>query len=567
MAEARAAVLLVALLSVASCLPLGPAICLAQDRTGIPTPTPAPTSIPAPISAPDVGHSNAVSDADGEALRALASRHFEAIGRGVARLGVSDAPWGKAVLEALHDGRLAVGSDSDRIVIRENGVARDAVTGATLTGDALRRIRVNNRIRGAIRIALAERALRANDVSAREAAAMALYHHPGADALPVLDRAMSREKAASVKRALTLARAAIVLKTGAAPGQERAAVETLGKSGRLDARGLLAGVASSSSDPEIAGSARKAVASIDRRQRLWGIVQNVFYGASLGSVLMLAAMGLAVTFGVMGVINMAHGELMMIGAYATYATQYGLHRWLPGLETWSLAVAVPVAFGVCWLLGIAIEKGLIRFLYGRPLETLLATWGLSLCLQQLVRSLFGPTNVAVTTPSFLSGSVAIGGTEITIGRIAILVFSGCVMAGLLFILRRTRFGLQMRAVTQNRRMAALMGIRTARVDALTFGLGSGIAGLAGVAVSQIDNVSPNLGQGYIIDSFLVVVFGGVGNLWGTLAAAMTLGIGDKVLEPLIGAVSGKILLLVLVILYIQKHPRGMFPLRGRGVDS
>ncbi len=239
----------------------------------------------------------------------------------------------------------------------------------------------------------------------------------------------------------------------------------------------------------------------------------------------------------------------------------------PCLAGLAQALSVPAAFLVCGALGVAIERGLIRFLYGRPLETLLATWGLSLVLQQAVRSLFGPTNVAVITPAFMSGAVKLGGIEITLNRLVIIVFAALVMVALTAVLRLTPLGLQMRAVTQNRRMAALMGIRTTQVDALTFGLGSGVAGLAGVAISQIDNVSPNLGQGYIIDSFMVVVFGGVGNLWGTLAGALSLGIANKILEPLAGAVLAKIVVLVLIILFIQRRPRGLFPLRGRAVES
>ncbi|WP_264784289.1 urea ABC transporter permease subunit UrtB, partial [Gluconacetobacter azotocaptans] len=370
---------------------------------------------------------------------------------------------------------------------------------------------------------------------------------------------------------LQRARAAMLLSPGAPTTGEQAqsaAVRVLRDAGGLDARAVLARFAADEAAPaEARKAARRAIVTIDRRIRLWNLGQQVFYGLSLGSVLLLAAMGLAITFGVMGIINMAHGELVMLGAYTTYLTQKTLTAVAPGLAAFSLPLAVPVAFLVCGAAGMLIERGLIRFLYGRPLETLLATWGLSLVLQQAVRSLFGPTNVAVATPGWLAGSFQLGGLTITLDRFAIMLFAGAVMGAVLLVLRRTALGLQMRAVTQNRRMAALMGIRTARVDALTFGLGSGVAGLAGVAVSQIDNVSPNLGQGYIIDSFLVVVFGGVGNLWGTLAAAMTLGVGGKALEPLVGAVSGKILLLLLVILFIQRHPRGMFPLRGRGVES
>ena len=297
------------------------------------------------------------------------------------------------------------------------------------------------------------------------------------------------------------------------------------------------------------------------------VAQNVWYGISLGSVLLLAAIGLAITFGVMGVINMAHGEMVMIGAYTTFVVQNIIRVSAPELFDLSLAFALPAAFLVTALIGIGIERGVIRWLYGRPLETLLATWGLSLIIQQGVRSIFGATNREVGNPSWMSGAFDFYGILITWNRFWIVLFALAVFLALLFVLKRTSLGLQMRAVTQNRRMASSMGIRTPWVDAMTFGLGSGIAGLAGVALSQIDNVSPNLGQGYIIDSFMVVVFGGVGNLWGTLVGAMTLGVVNKFLEPYTGAVLAKIAVLVVVILFIQKRPRGLFALKGRAVES
>ena len=269
----------------------------------------------------------------------------------------------------------------------------------------------------------------------------------------------------------------------------------------------------------------------------------------------------------MGVINMAHGEMVMLGAYTTFVVQSAIRSSAPSLFDYSLAFALPVAFLVAAGVGVAIERGVIRFLYGRPLETLLATWGVSLILQQAVRSIFGPTNQEVGNPPWMSGGFEIGQLAVTWNRLWIIVFALAVFGLLLFISNRTAWGLQMRAVTQNRRMAASMGIRTPLVDAFTFGLGSGIAGIAGVALSQIGNVSPNLGQGYIIDSFMVVVFGGVGNLWGTLLGAFSLGIANKFLEPYAGAVLGKIIVLVLIILFIQKRPRGLFALKGRAVEA
>ena len=288
---------------------------------------------------------------------------------------------------------------------------------------------------------------------------------------------------------------------------------------------------------------------------------------TLLTVVLLAAIGLAITFGVMGVINMARGEMVMIGAYTTFVVQEAIRTSYPGLFDYSLLIAVPLAFIVAGAIGVLIERSIIRFLYGRPLETLLATWGLSLVLQQAVRTAFGPTNREVGNPSWMSGAFDLGGITITYNRMWIICFTLAVFVILLAMLRYTALGLEMRAVTQNRRMAASMGIATSRVDALTFGLGSGIAGIAGVALSQIDNVSPNLGQSYIIDSFMVVVFGGVGNLWGTLVGAFTLGIANKFLEPVAGAVLGKIAILVLIILFIQKRPRGLFALKGRAVEA
>ncbi|MEO1160808.1 MAG: urea ABC transporter permease subunit UrtB, partial [Pseudomonadota bacterium] len=308
-------------------------------------------------------------------------------------------------------------------------------------------------------------------------------------------------------------------------------------------------------------------ASIDSSLAVWRNAQNFVYGLSLGSVLLLAAIGLAITFGVMGVINMAHGEMVMLGAYVTFMVQEVIRQTMPGLFDWSLLIALPLAFALTGLVGIAMERGIIRFLYGRPLETLLATWGVSLILQQAVRTIFGPNNREVGNPSWMSGSLELGQLTLTWNRLYIIAFALLIFAVLFLVTRFTAFGLQMRSVVQNRRMAGSMGIRTKWIDALTFGLGSGIAGLAGVAISQIDNVSPNLGQSYIIDSFMVVVFGGVGNLWGTLVGAMTLGVANKFLEPYAGAVLAKVLILVFIILFIQKRPRGLFALKGRGADA
>ncbi len=394
-----------------------------------------------------------------------------------------------------------------------------------------------------------------------------LFHAPDPAQLPAVESAIAKESDPAVKHAFEEARAAILLaKSDAADADKIAAIDVLAARGDEDAKSLLDAAAASGS-PAVKEAADGALKGIERSLAWWSAAQNVYYGLSLGSVLLLAAIGLAITFGVMGVINMAHGEMVMLGAYTTYVVQQAVMATVPGLTDFALVLAVPAAFLVSGGAGIAIERSIIRFLYGRPLETLLATFGLSLVLQQAMRSVFGPTNLQVDNPSWMSGSMDLGGLAITYNRFWIILFSIAIFALLTLVLRKTALGLEMRAVTQNRRMAASMGIRTAWVDSLTFGLGSGVAGIAGVALSQIDNVSPNLGQSYIIDSFMVVVFGGVGNLWGTLVGALSLGVANKLLEPVAGAVLGKIVVLVLLVLFIQRRPRGLFPVKGRAVES
>ncbi len=408
--------------------------------------------------------------------------------------------------------------------------------------------------------------LMSEDVATRMAAAQSILRDADPANLELLDEALAVEANAEIRRTMELARAVITLRTGAGIDEMRGAAATVANSGSRDAASILNAALATAPD-ELKPDIQSSLDDLARDRAIRDGLQNVWFGISLGSVLLLAAIGLAITFGVMGVINMAHGEMVMLGAYTTYVVQEVIRQNAPGLFDYSLAIAVPLAFLVTALVGIAIERGIIRWLYGRALETLLATWGLSLILQQTVRSIFGPTNRQVGNPSWMSGAFDFYGLSITWSRLWIVVFALAVFATLLFVLNRTALGLQMRAVTQNRRMASAMGIRTPFVDAMTFGLGSGIAGFAGVALSQIDNVSPNLGQGYIIDSFMVVVFGGVGNLWGTLVGAMTLGIANKFLEPYAGAVLGKILILVLIILFIQRRPRGLFALKGRAVES
>ena len=310
--------------------------------------------------------------------------------------------------------------------------------------------------------------------------------------------------------------------------------------------------------------AKHRVADLNSSQKFYSGVETLYFGLSLGSVLVLAAIGLTVTFGVMGVINMAHGELMMIGAYTTYVMQQIMPNY-PGI---ALLLSIPAAFIVAGLVGIVIERSVIRYLYGRPLETLLATFGISLLLQQAVRSIFTALNKNVVIPDFMAGSIKVNEfLLLTYNRLYIIIFCLAVFFGLRYFLQHSTLGVQVRAVSQNRAMARNMGVHSGRVNALTFGLGSAIAGLAGVALSQLTNVGPNLGQNYIVDSFLVVVFGGAGNIWGTLVAGMTLGIANKVVEPIYGAMLAKIIILVAVILFIQKRPRGLFPQRGRSVED
>ncbi|MER9442152.1 urea ABC transporter permease subunit UrtB [Mesorhizobium sp. M0340] len=518
------------------------------------------------------------SNASESDLRAVVAKlatasNFSAIEAVVRELAATGDTAVERPLAALAEGSLYVRkADSVVFVGKESGDSielLDALTGEK-SGEAAKaditKIKVNNTLRRVIRDALGTLTLGSKDPAVRIAAADTMFKTPDAANIEPLDTAIANEGAASVKALLEQARAASVLVSDRPEADKLAAIALIGARGDRDAVSLLTSV-EASSEGAVKDAATAAISNINSTLALWDAGQNIWYGISLGSVLLLAAIGLAITFGVMGVINMAHGEMVMLGAYTTFVVQEVIRNSFPGLFDWSLVVALPLAFLVAALVGLFIERGLIRFLYGRPLETLLATWGVSLILQQAVRTIFGPTNQEVGNPSWMSGSFAIGQLSVTWNRLWILAFALGVFAVLLYVMKRTPWGLQMRAVTANRRMAASMGIRTPWVDALTFALGSGIAGIAGVALSQIDNVSPNLGRGYIIDSFMVVVFGGVGNLWGTLVGAFSLGIVNKFLEPYAGAVLGKIVVLVLIILFIQKRPRGLFALKGRSVEA
>jgi urea transport system permease protein len=489
--------------------------------------------------------------------------------KAIGQLAVSGAPTGPQILEALADNRLFIDKGANKIVFKDTaGGVFDAKTGAKADGvnaDALKKVRVNNGLRSSIDAAMGSMTLASPDPAKRVAGADAVFKSHDPKDLAGVDAALAKEKDAAALRALQQARAAILVASPDAPEADRlAAVAVLKERADQDAQGLLDAMAQKAGEGPLKTAAVAALSSIKTRLALWDVAQNLWYGLSASSVLLLAAIGLAITFGVMGVINMAHGEMVMLGAYSTFIVQSLLP---PAFAEWSLAVAIPLAFVIAGCVGILIERLVIRYLYGRPLETLLATWGVSLVLQQLVRTIFGANNRQVVAPKFMSGAIEVGGLSITTGRLWIIVLAVAVFTALQLVLRATSFGLRMRAVTQNRRMAAAMGISTGRIDMFAFGLGSGIAGIAGVALSQIDNVSPNLGQGYIIDSFMVVVLGGVGNLWGTLLGALTLGVANKLLEPFVGAVLGKIILLVFIILFIQKRPRGLFALKGRAVEA
>ncbi|WOG28668.1 urea ABC transporter permease subunit UrtB [Endozoicomonas sp. 8E] len=458
-------------------------------------------------------------------------------------------------------GRLISGNKSGRLYLIADPIT-DEVLGE-VKKRSLKKIRINNRLRNSIRTALALWDLKSEDPEKRLQAVKETSRNLQADTLAILKTMLEKESDEDVHSALTTAVALYQIQQGSDELKIQS-LEILSESDDPFVRSALESAKTETRNKDILLGIDTALADMDRRQEYYSAIESVFFGLSLGSVLLLAAIGLAITFGVMGVINMAHGEMMMLGAYTTFVIQSAF----PSLLEQSLFIAIPAAFVVAGSVGILIERLVIRHLYGRPLETLLATFGISLILQQAVRTVFSPLNQAVSTPEWLSGSWVINeALSLTWNRVYIIGFSLAVFLTLLFILRYTRFGLNVRAVTQNRAMANSMGIPTHRIDALTFGLGSGIAGVAGVALSQLTNVGPNLGQNYIIDSFMVVVFGGVGNLWGTLVAAMSLGVVNKLLEPWAGAVVAKILVLIFIILFIQKRPKGLFALKGRAVED
>ena len=492
--------------------------------------------------------------------------------RAVTAIAESGAPQAQPLLNALLNNRLRFDPATKKVYYRSTGDNWfDAATGKTVAQvpEKLERVRINNRLRSQINQALGTLSLRAPDPKSRIAAAETIFKSKSADALANIDAAIKLERDDAVRSRFEQARAAIIVsREQSTPDERSKAIRTLGGRGDQAAIAALRSLPASA-DARSKEQAATAIKSIEERLALLAHAQNVWYGLSLGSVLLLAAIGLAITFGVMGVINMAHGEMIMLGAYTTFVVQEIFRATMPA-EAFGfyLLASIPAAFIVAAAFGILIERGCIRFLYGRPLETLLATWGVSLILQQMVRSVFGANNREVANPDWIAGAISIGGgVSVTVNRVYIVIFCLMVVAALAAFIRYSRFGLQMRAVTQNRGMASSMGIRTGQVDALTFALGSGIAGVAGVALSQISNVSPNLGQNFIVDSFMVVVFGGVGSLWGTIVGAFGLGILNKFLEPVSGAILGKVVVLVIIILFIQKRPRGLFALKGRAAEG
>jgi urea transport system permease protein len=502
-----------------------------------------------------------------QALPGLADRSFDTKTAAAKAVAQSGDPRAADILKALLAGDLYARKSDQRLVLAapagDGLTLTDAASGAAL-GEAAKRdlakISVTNAMRTQLRAAIAGLTLSDPDPAVRLRAVQEILAALDAETAAVLRERLPREDAPQVREAIASALALAEL-DAAEPQARLAAVANLAGSLEPQVRNRLAALAAGDADEQVRAAAAKALKATADKLRLNAYAETLFFGLSLGSVLVLAAIGLAITFGVMGVINMAHGELIMVGAYTTYLVQQAL----PG--EWSILLAIPAAFLVSGAFGVAIERTVIRFLYGRPLETLLATFGISLILQQLVRTTISAQNVVVENPAWMSGSLQVNpALSLTYNRLYILVFALAVFVGLLIILKRTALGLQVRAVSQNRAMARALGVRSARVDALTFGLGSGIAGVAGVALSQLTNVGPNMGQSYIIDSFMVVVFGGVGNLWGTLIGGLSLGVANKFLEPWSGAVLAKILVLVFIIMFIQKRPRGLFPQRGRAAE-
>jgi len=487
------------------------------------------------------------------------------------RLSQTAHPSVRAVLTAFLDDRLYFRNSDQKVFIVKSaeGDPLNLIDPLLLKddggapADSLTKIGTNNGLRRMLRTTVAHFALSSPEVAVRLDAVRDMLRSLDDSTVTLLREQDGKETDAGVRKEIATGLALAALDDSDST-KRLEAIGTLSQSVSQDVRNKVALLVDTESDQKVRAAAVSAVQTIDRWRTFYSGIETLFFGLSLGSVLVLIAIGLAITFGVMGVINMAHGELMMLGAYTTYVVQTAM----PGHIGISILVAIPAAFLVAGLVGVLMERTIIRFLYGRPLETLLATFGVSLILQQTVRSIFSALNRSVVTPDWMSGSLRINDAlAITYNRLYIVVFTLLVFSLILAVFKRTRIGLDIRAVSQNRAMAKAMGIRTEWVDAMTFGLGSGIAGVAGVALSQLTNVGPNLGQAYIIDSFMVVVFGGVGNLWGGLIGGMSMGIVNKLLEPYAGAVLAKIFVLIALILFIQRRPRGLFPQAGRAGED
>jgi urea transport system permease protein len=509
------------------------------------------------------------SPLDPSHLKGLAGEDASDKVAAIRALTLDGGPEAVGVLQALAEDRLlGVG---DRILVDEGERVRDPATGQVMARapEGAEPITINNRVRRALDGSLALLRLFDPSRAVRAGSAAALGETVTPELLPILERALAQEKDRAIREDLRLARARVQLQSDDA-GTRLAAVKELGAGATLPVRSLLAAAAQPAHerDPSVRSAAAASLAAVDRRLLLADAVNRIFSGLSLGSILLLAALGLAITYGTMGVINMAHGELLMVGAYAGYVVQVLFRTHFPGGQDWYVVAAVPLAFGAAFLAGVGMERTVIRHLYRRPLESLLATWGLSLILIQAARVIFGAQNVQVANPSWMSGGVPLlPSAVLPWNRIVIVGFSLAVLSVTAALLHRTRLGMFIRAVTQNRPMAACVGVSTGRVDTLAFGVGAGIAGLGGLALSQISNVGPDMGQLYIVDSFMVVVLGGVGQLAGAVMAALGLGIVSKLLEGATGAVAAKIVVLVFIIVFIQKRPQGLFALRGRAVEG
>jgi urea transport system permease protein len=513
---------------------------------------------------------------DQQMLKPLAADDADAKIEVVGKLVATADPAALAILQALSDDSLVVLANGV-IAINSGTALTDAATGAKIPtpAESPDSISVNNRLRGAVQSGLAAMSLLSPDRETRLKSAKALQNEANSPTIiPLLDRALQQETDPEIKAIVELTRATLQLKDPN-PEARLAAVKALANTGNPNLKIVFAAMLEKGAngqynepDEKVRTAAAQSLRELESKLFKLELLGGVFYGLSLGSILLLVALGLAITFGLMGIINMAHGELLMIGAYATYVVQNIFKANLPNYFDWYLLAAVPVAFLASAVVGMLLERTVIRWLYGRPLETLLATWGISLILIQTVRTIFGAQNVEVANPSWMSGGIGLGGDLVLpYNRIIIIGFAAFVLFLVWLMLNRTRLGLFVRAVTQNRAMADCVGVPTNWVDMLTFGIGSGIAGLGGCALSQIGNVGPEMGQGYIVDSFMVVVLGGVGQLAGTVIAALGLGEVNKFLEPQIGAVLAKIVVLVFIIIFIQKRPQGLFALKGRSAEA